>query len=135
MVGSDVRLDPPIVEGIQRMTHAEMEDAIKNCDRRLTRIEEILPTLATKSDLSSLRHELREEIADSRRHAGVLTESIRDDIRLLAEAVASLTLRFDAMDARFGVMERRFGAMELRGDAMDARFGSLTRRLERKGMI
>lgn len=33
------------------MTVTEMEDTIKHIDDRLTRIEQILPTLATKDDL------------------------------------------------------------------------------------
>jgi hypothetical protein len=35
------------------MTVTEMEDTIKNIDGRLTRIEQILPTLATKDDLKA----------------------------------------------------------------------------------
>jgi hypothetical protein len=48
-------------------------------DHRLTRVEHILPTLATKDDLRALagRYALR-------------IEALRDDIRLLAESVVSL---------------------------------------------
>jgi hypothetical protein len=33
------------------MTATEMEEVLKNLDRRLTNVEQILPTLATKEDL------------------------------------------------------------------------------------
>ena len=35
------------------MTAKEMEDVLKNLDRRLTNVEQILPTLATKDDLKT----------------------------------------------------------------------------------
>jgi len=47
--------------------------------------------------LSSLRAELREGLEDARRHAVMLNESTRDDIRLVAEAVAVLAVKIDAL--------------------------------------
>ncbi len=41
--------------------------------------------------------ELRAEIAVSRVHAKVLTERVQDDVRLVAEAVAVLTVKVDAL--------------------------------------
>ena len=35
------------------MTATEMEDVLKNLDRRMSRVEQILPTLATKDDLKA----------------------------------------------------------------------------------
>ena len=46
---------------------------------------------------SELRSELRSQLADVRRHAVMLNESTRDDIRLVAEAVAVLTLKIDSL--------------------------------------
>ena len=79
----------------------EMEEQLKNLDARTTRIEQILPTLVTKDDLRLLatkedlrvfvtREEFLASQAETRRHAVILTESVRDDIRLLAEYVAGL---------------------------------------------
>jgi hypothetical protein len=74
-----------------------MEALITNVDARTTRIEQILPTLATKDDLKNLatKAELREglekvqaSIQEVRRHAMVLNEAVRNDIRLLAEHIA-----------------------------------------------
>jgi hypothetical protein len=108
-----------------------MERVLENLDRRLSRVEQFLPTLATKNDLERFatkqdlerfatkhelerfatkhelerfatkqelertKHELLEEIDGARRHADVLFEAVRDDIRLVAEGVASLIERLE----------------------------------------
>ena len=81
-----------------------IDEHLGNIDRRLTRLEQILPTLATKDDLKNLatkeelkslatKEELRlavqEEGERSRRYMDVLTESLREDIHLIAAHVAS----------------------------------------------
>jgi hypothetical protein len=72
-------------------------------DRRLARVEQILPTLATKDELKTLatkeelrvaiaplatKEELRQVVQEegerSRRYMDVLTESLREDIHLIA---------------------------------------------------
>ena len=66
---------------------------LEHLDRRLTRVEQILPTLATKDDLRTLatkdelRREIREEGERSRRHMDVIAESLRSDIQLVADTV------------------------------------------------
>jgi hypothetical protein len=55
-----------------------IDEHLENLDRRLARVEQILPTLATKEDLRELR-----------RHMDVLNESLRGDIHLIATHVAS----------------------------------------------
>jgi hypothetical protein len=54
------------------------QETVDNLDRRLARVEQMLPTLATRDDVAELR-----------RHMGVLTESLRSDIHLIAAHVAS----------------------------------------------
>jgi hypothetical protein len=44
----------------------------------------------------SLRSEFRAGLAENRRHAEVLIESLRDDIRMLAEGFATLTAKLDS---------------------------------------
>jgi len=97
---------------------ARMEQRLGNVERRIDRIEQILPTLATRDDLRAAiaplatKAELRAAIGESeqrmrahvadaisaseqrmRTHFDVVTESLRDDIRLVAEAVAALSER------------------------------------------
>ncbi|HEY2849491.1 MAG TPA: hypothetical protein VGI97_06410 [Gemmatimonadaceae bacterium] len=91
---------------------------LENIDRRLTNVEQILPTLATTADLQAAvallatkteleaaieplatKAELRAAVAplatknefhELRRHMDVIGEALRADIQLLAEHVASL---------------------------------------------
>jgi hypothetical protein len=78
----------------------------ENIDRRLGRIEQILPTLATNDELKTLatkrdlqtavarlatREELREEGERSRRYMTMLIEHQNSKLDLLAEHVLSLT--------------------------------------------
>lgn len=74
---------------------------LENLDRRLARVEEILPTLATRDELHAAiaaavaplatKEELREEGERSRRHMDIVGEALRSDIQLLAEHLASGT--------------------------------------------
>ena len=76
-----------------------------NLDRRLARVEQILPTLATKEELRAaieplatkeeLRQTVREEGECSRRHMDVLIEGQREDIQLLAEHLTIVMARLD----------------------------------------
>ena len=93
----------------------------ENIDRRLDRIEQFLPTLATKQELEievlrlatkedlrlaiaplATKEELRlamaplatkAEAQEFRRHMDILLEALRGDIQLLAEHVASVMRR------------------------------------------
>ena len=122
----------------------EMETMLRNVDRRTTQLEQILPTLATKGDLSAAiaplatkeelsastarlrddmrvlaehllatkeeirtlptreelrdglaeaKEELRDGLAEARRHAVILIEAVRDDVRMLAEHLAGVIER------------------------------------------
>ena len=91
------------------LTPAQMEQELKNIDRRGTAIEQILPTLATKKDLEPLATNARLDAAVTRTEA--LIESVRDDIRIVAEAVVSLTERLGSLAERLerkGVIERAY---------------------------
>jgi hypothetical protein len=49
-----------------------------------------------RDEFGSLRSEFRAGLEENRRHAEVLFESLRDDIRMLAEGFATLTARLDS---------------------------------------
>jgi hypothetical protein len=98
-----------VFKGMRSMDNDVIATHFENLDRRLGRIEQILPAVATKAELTLLatKEELqdafaplatrkdmellatKEEVRDLRRHMGVLTESLRDDIHLIAAHVAS----------------------------------------------
>ena len=96
------------------MDHDEMEQGFRKLDQRVERVEQILPTLATKADLQAaidkaveplatkaqLREtnaELRTAITESehrmRTYFDVIAESLRDDIQLIGTDVATLSQR------------------------------------------
>jgi hypothetical protein len=131
------------------MDQSELVDSVKKIDLRLERIEQFLPTLATKDELRAqalatkeelraqalatkeelraqalatkedlraavallatkeelraavaplaTRAELREESERTRRHSQVLFESLRDDIRIVAEAQVSTLVELRSM--------------------------------------
>ena len=99
-------------------------------DRRFDRLER---TKADKADLVRLRSELRSELGsvrselrsgladvrralrgeiqqsaeETRRHFDVVAESLRDDLRLFAEAIGSHSERLDRHDVRIHRLEQR----------------------------
>ena len=101
------------------MTISELKTSM---DRRFDGLQR---TKADKSDLQRLRKEmlgLRKEMLDSRaglrheivrsaeetrRHFDVVAESLRDDLRLFAEAIAAHSDRLDRHDTRISRLESR----------------------------
>lgn len=89
------------------MTPSEMEQEIKNLDARTMAIEQILPTLATREDLrlttDALQHEIetgfqdtknqfqeaKSQFQEAKNHADRLNEITREQIRLVAEQMAT----------------------------------------------
>jgi hypothetical protein len=69
----------------------ETSGAIEQLGRRIDALEWSL-----RDEFGSLRGEFRAGLAESRRHAEVLFESLRDDIRTLAEGFATLTAKLDS---------------------------------------
>ena len=87
------------------MDHDEMEPRLRKLDQRVERIEQLLPTLATTNDLQAAieplatKAELQAALAWAERrmrtHCDVATESLHDDIRLIAEGLAVLSQKVD----------------------------------------
>ena len=86
------------------MTPAEIEAMLEHLHARTVRIEQVLPTLATKEDLLATRHDLQRELTalgerlDARidalsRQMLVLHEDLKSDVRLLAEHLARVLER------------------------------------------
>jgi hypothetical protein len=87
-----------------------LEERFKNIDTRLDRIEQHLPGLATREELQAAisplatRDEMLQAITvegeRSRRHATMLSEDTRDDIRLILEHLMALSARVDVLAGR-----------------------------------
>ncbi len=88
-----------------------MEEVLENLNRRVDRIEQILPTLATKDDVKA-------EGERTRAHFDAVAERLEEQIRLLAEGLLSLTRQFDEFKAetntRFARIEDRLIRLEAR---------------------
>ena len=158
------------------MDQDDMEQGFRNLDRRVERVEQILPTLATKDDLQAAikplatkaelraaidkaveplatkaelraavrplatKAELRTAIDEAvaplatkaelqgaiggaegrmRTHFDVVTESLRDDVRLIAAGMADLSQRMDQLRGELktdiAVIDRRLMRVEARG--------------------
>jgi hypothetical protein len=110
------------------MTPTDMEDAIRNLDRRLEGVEQILPTLATKADLERFatkadlerfatkadlaRFATKDDLESGLAQARAFTEQVRDDVRLLAGGYESLST--DVKGIAY-MLERLIIRLEARG--------------------
>jgi hypothetical protein len=94
------------------MSPIELEAVVKNLNARVERVEQILPTLATRQDLLAARGDLLAVIETTKRDLTqamsdiegrlrsqmlMLHEDARSDARLLAEHLAHLTERMDRL--------------------------------------
>ena len=95
------------------MTATEMEEVLKKLDLRLTNVEQILPTLATKDDLKAFatkddlkafatkedlkplatKDEMRALFDEAKRHARVLFEETQEKLEMIAGHVADISQR------------------------------------------
>ena len=99
------------------MSPVDVITMVKNLERRLSAVEQILPTLATKEDLRAFatkedlkafatkedlnealkpyatRVEMEEKFEEAKRFALVLHEDLKSDIALLAEHLADVMTR------------------------------------------
>jgi hypothetical protein len=76
----------------------EAIDGLRGDVRRVeSEVQRVESSLTARIDgvESSLRSEMRDLHADAKRHADVLYESLHDGIRMVAEAVVSLSAKVD----------------------------------------
>src|SRR5688572_11199666 len=114
------------------MTKTEMEDAIKNCTGQLAELREILPTLATKTDLERFatkkdlerfatkkdleRFATKKDLEASELRTAIIVESLRDDIHKVAEGFAGHAVKLQKVDS----MEQRLETHDVKLDAISA---------------
>jgi len=95
------------------MTPAEIEAMLEHLQARTLRIEQILPTLATKEDLRAFEH----HFSDALGGLGARLDGRIDSLE------ASLNARIDAVEARLGA---RIDAVEA---GLNARIDGLSRQM------
>ncbi|MFB3855503.1 MAG: hypothetical protein ACE148_17025 [Vicinamibacterales bacterium] len=108
------------------MESRRTNELLENLDLRMTRVEQILPTLATRDEMHTAmkeavaplptreemhaaiqaataplatKQELREEGERTRRYTKILIEKVGDDVKLLAEGLAALAERTERQHA------------------------------------
>ena len=73
-----------------------MEQRVEHREHRSETVDQILPTLATKADINGY---VKEEGEQTRRHIGIVFESLRADLRVIAEGQTATQKSLDAMRA------------------------------------
>lgn len=101
------------------MIDEDVKAQFKNLDDRLARVEQFLPTVATKDDLKAFptRDEMHESAATTRAHFDVIAESLRDEIRMALEGHVATTSRIETLEHGHGRLDRRVTALEARASA------------------
>ena len=108
------------------MNREAMEDLLRSLDQRVGRIEQILPTLATKDELArfATKEDMLAEGARTRAHFDAVAERLESQIRMLAEGLMSLDRRFEDFRsetrANFAAVDRRLLRLEARAAAEEA---------------
>src|SRR5438105_3664359 len=100
------------------MNEPSLEDVVRNVDRRLTLLEQILPTLPRREDVDgTIQHAIQEAVAPlatreevhvaigaegerGRQYTRMLFEDLRDDNRIILEHLIALSARVDALARR-----------------------------------
>ena len=99
------------LEGVRTSLDAKIEDVGTSLDAKIedvrasldAKIEDVRTSLDAKVEdvRTSLDAKIDQKTAEAMTHARVLNEAVRNDVRLVAEAVAVLTVKVDALrDAR-----------------------------------
>ncbi len=120
------------------MDQESTDDLLRNLDRRVGRIEQVLPTLATKDEIRNLatrdelerfatKEDMLAEGVRTRAHFDAVAERLEAQIRVLAEGLTSLDQRFENFRsetrANFAAVDRRLLRLEARAAKEDARTG------------
>ena len=90
------------------MDQYEIETLIKHIDDRTSRIEQILPTVATKEDLNAFatkedlkayatKEDMREEGERTRRHFDVVADGLKEGIKVIADGHKGLDDRITSL--------------------------------------
>ena len=72
----------------------------RSMDKRLDRLQRLQRTKADKRDLAALGVEVRRSAKETRRHFDVVAESLRDDLRIFADAIGRDSERLDNHEIR-----------------------------------
>ncbi|MGE0445297.1 MAG: hypothetical protein AB7P99_08705 [Vicinamibacterales bacterium] len=109
------------------MGERSVEQTVRDLDTRVERIEQILPTLATKADLAAAvaplatRAEMLAEGEKTRRHFDVVAERLEGHIRVIAEGHGVLADKIDALAVEMRTADAALDRRVTRLEAAPAR--------------
>lgn len=89
-------------ERLERSMDGRLRRLGRSMDARFERLERSM-----RSEITGSAQENGRLAEETRRHFDVVAESLRDEIRLIAEAVGSHTERLDQHEMRLNHLERR----------------------------
>ena len=84
------------IDGFESSVRAELGNGLAELRVEL-RGELAKARAELRDELAEVRVELRDGLAEVRRHSVMLNETTRDDIRLVAEAVAAVAIKIDSL--------------------------------------
>lgn len=104
------------------MAGQSLEETVRNIDLRLERVEQVLPTLATKDEVREegerTRRHVDEESERTRLHFNVVAESIKDEVKLIAEGYGAnlekANQQYDELRAADAGLDQRVMRLETR---------------------
>ena len=122
------------------MKLTEMEQALNNFDRRLSATAQILPTLATKTDLErfATKDDLRDGLAGLKTELLIRIETLDDKFNFLADGFESHSRKLEKLEPLaegFALLDTKVDAIGVGLRGLTEQLKRLTDRLERKGVI
>jgi uncharacterized small protein (DUF1192 family) len=97
-----MRMDADTAEAVETLradihqVDASLQDEIRRVEAAL-RADIHQGDASLQDEIQRVEASLREEIRDVKRHADVVAESLRDDIRMIAEGVVSLSAKVESL--------------------------------------
>jgi hypothetical protein len=87
------------ISQLKRSTDRRFDHLKRSTDLRFDRLGR---------EMRQMRREIRQLSEDTRRHFDVVAESLRDDLRIFADAIGLHSERLDGHEIRLSKVERRF---------------------------
>jgi len=116
---------------------ADMERVLENLDQRLRGVEQLLPTLATKTDLERFatkadleRFATKVDLDSGLAQVRAFTEQVRDEVRALAEGYEYVSGRVDSVSGRVDSLSGHVDSLGGRVDSLSGHVDSLSGRVD-----
>lgn len=89
--------------------------------------------IETSAAIDTLRNDIRGVESSLRAHTSLLFESLRDDMRMIAEGVIAVSARVASMDSKLSAVDTRVGSLNVKVSVLDTKVGSLDTKVDALG--